>query len=154
MNIGYQIKKYRKDFKFSQEELAEKIFVTRQTISNWENNKNYPDINSLILLSDIFNISLDLLVKGDVEIMKEKINKSIGKVASKEELLQYKKYNLIYIFTFSMFLFLACTSLYFASIFGAIISVILFSLTIYVCMKIDRIKKSYDVSTYKEIIAF
>ena len=51
MNIGNQIKKYREQLKISQEELADKIFVTRQTISNWENNKNYPDIKSLSLLS-------------------------------------------------------------------------------------------------------
>ena len=51
MNIGNQIKKYREQLKISQEELADKIFVTRQTISNWENNKNYPDIKIIILYS-------------------------------------------------------------------------------------------------------
>lgn len=50
-----------------QEDLAEKVFVTRQTISNWENAKNYPDINSLVLLSQLFGVSLDILVKGDLE---------------------------------------------------------------------------------------
>ena len=48
MEIGKQIKKYRTEMKLSQEELAEKIFVSRQTISNWENNKNYPDVKSLL----------------------------------------------------------------------------------------------------------
>ena len=67
MNIGNQIKKYREQLKISQEELADKIFVTRQTISNWENNKNYPDIKSLSLLSYNLNVSLDDLIKGDVE---------------------------------------------------------------------------------------
>ena len=43
MKIGKQIKKYRTEMELSQDELAEKIFVSRQTISNWENNKNYPD---------------------------------------------------------------------------------------------------------------
>ena len=62
MNIGNQIKKYREQLKISQEELADKIFVTRQTISNWENNKNYPDIKSLSLLSYNLNVSLDDLV--------------------------------------------------------------------------------------------
>ena len=47
LNIGSQIKNYREQLKISQEELADRIFVTRQTISNWENNKNYPDIKSL-----------------------------------------------------------------------------------------------------------
>lgn len=44
---------------FSQEELAEKIYVSRQTISNWETAKNYPDIHSLLRLSSLFNVSLD-----------------------------------------------------------------------------------------------
>mgnify|MGYP005783589299 CR=1 FL=1 len=51
MEVGKQIKRFRRDLKLSQEELAGKIFVTRQTISNWENGKNYPDVNSLVLLS-------------------------------------------------------------------------------------------------------
>ena len=61
MNIGSQIKNYREQLKISQEELADRIFVTRQTISNWENNKNYPDIKSLSLLSFNFNVSVILL---------------------------------------------------------------------------------------------
>ena len=75
MEIGKQIKKYRTEMKFSQEELSEKIFVSRQTISNWENNKNYPDVKSLLLLSSLFNVSLDILIKGDLEEMKEQIKK-------------------------------------------------------------------------------
>ena len=67
MNIGIRIKKYREKQNISQEELALKIFVSRQTISNWENNKSYPDINSLIMLSEIFNVSLDDFIKNDIE---------------------------------------------------------------------------------------
>ena len=59
----------------SQEELAEKIYVTRQTISNWENDKSYPDIHILLLLSSTFHISLDQLIKGDITTMKEEISK-------------------------------------------------------------------------------
>lgn len=50
MDIGLQIKKFREQQKISQEELALKIFVSRQTISNWETNKSCPDIKSLITL--------------------------------------------------------------------------------------------------------
>ena len=51
MELSKQIKKYRTEANLSQEELADKIYVSRQTISNWENEKNYPDIkNSAILL--------------------------------------------------------------------------------------------------------
>ena len=75
MEIGKQIKKYRTELGLSQEEFADKIFVTRQTVSNWENDKNYPDINSLVLMAEIFGVSLDSLVKGDIEKMQEEIKK-------------------------------------------------------------------------------
>lgn len=66
MEIGNQIRKYRIQNEFSQEELAEKIYVSRQTISNWERGKNYPDIQSLLLMTALFGISLDQLVKGEI----------------------------------------------------------------------------------------
>ena len=69
MEIGEQIQKYRAERGYSQDELAEKIFVTRQTVSNWENQHTYPDLHSLLLLSDVFGTSLDQLVKGDLEEM-------------------------------------------------------------------------------------
>ena len=75
MELGKQIKKYRKEKAFSQDVLAEKVYVSRQTISNWENDKSYPDVKSLVLLSEVFEVSLDRLIKGDVEKMKEQINK-------------------------------------------------------------------------------
>ena len=60
MELGKQIKKYRSEMNLSQEELADKVFVSRQTVSNWENDKNYPDIKSLLLLSEVFGVSLDI----------------------------------------------------------------------------------------------
>jgi transcriptional regulator with XRE-family HTH domain len=73
MEIGKQIKKYRNEIGISQDELAEKIFVSRQTISSWENSKSYPDLRSLLLLGSLFDVSLDNLIKGDLEKMKEKL---------------------------------------------------------------------------------
>ena len=67
MNIASQIKKHRLYHSYSQDDLAEKVFVSRQTISNWETEKSYPDLQSLFLLSNLFNVSLDGLVKGDLE---------------------------------------------------------------------------------------
>lgn len=49
MELGNQIKKYRSELQLSQDQLAEHIYVSRQTISNWENEKSYPDVNSLVL---------------------------------------------------------------------------------------------------------
>ena len=65
MELGKQIKNCRQEANLSQEELAERVYVSRQTISNWENDKSYPDVNSLVLLSEVFHISLDkLYVQG------------------------------------------------------------------------------------------
>ena len=74
MNLGDKILKIRKDNKMSQEQFSEMLNVTRQTVSNWENGKNYPDIETLIIISDKFNVSLDILLKGDKEMIKD-INK-------------------------------------------------------------------------------
>ncbi len=63
MNVGARIKKYREKLNISQDELALKVFVSRQTISNWETNKSYPDIKSLTMLSNIFHVTLDELEK-------------------------------------------------------------------------------------------
>lgn len=69
-------KKYRNSLGLSQEDLAEKAYVSRQTVSNWETGKNYPDIHSLLLLSSLFDVSLDQLIKGYIEIMKEEIKET------------------------------------------------------------------------------
>ena len=74
MELGSQIKKYRDELSLSQDALAEKLYVSRQTISNWENDKSYPDVKSLLLLSEVFQTSVDNLIKGDVEIMREQVN--------------------------------------------------------------------------------
>ena len=70
MELSIQIKKYRTELHLSQEELAEKVYVTRQTISNWENEKSYPDLQILIAMSNQFDVSLDTLLKGDSKMVK------------------------------------------------------------------------------------
>lgn len=75
MELGKQIKKYRQELQLSQEELADHVYVSRQTISNWENDKSYPDVTSLVLLSEIFQISLDKLIKGDIDICVFRVSK-------------------------------------------------------------------------------
>ena len=69
----------RREKNLSQEELAEKLYVSRQTISNWERDKTYPDINSLLLMANYFDVSLDHLIKGDVDIMKHQVDQSLFK---------------------------------------------------------------------------
>ncbi len=69
MNLGDKLVELRKENKMSQEKFAEILGVTRQTISNWENYKNYPDISTIIKISDVFHISLDVLLKGDIKMV-------------------------------------------------------------------------------------
>ena len=56
MELGTQIRKYRNERTLSQEALAEKVYVSRQTVSNWENDKSYPDVNSLVLLDQLIKV--------------------------------------------------------------------------------------------------
>lgn len=75
MNLGEKIVSLRKKNNLSQEELAEKIGVTRQTISKWELEETTPDINQAKKLSKLFNISLDELTNNDISnILVEKVS--------------------------------------------------------------------------------
>ncbi len=77
MEISKCIKDSRQKNNISQESLAEQLNVSRQTISSWETGKSYPDIVSVIKMSDIFNISLDKMLKEDTKLinnMQEKMD--------------------------------------------------------------------------------
>lgn len=146
MNVGARIKKHREKQNISQDELALKIFVSRQTISNWETNKSYPDIKSLTMLSNIFHVTLDDFIKGDIEEMK--------KIVSKEKI---EKFNIMsYIFLAEM-LILMFSAYPLFSIDGYIGTIIwsLFSVITFVTATIvEKFKKNNNIQTYKEIIAF
>ncbi len=65
MTIAEKIKESRLKLGLTQQEVSEKLFVTRQTISNWENNRSTPDIDTLIKLSDLYQIDLESLLKPE-----------------------------------------------------------------------------------------
>ncbi len=90
MNFGEQIKSIRKNANLTQEQFAMKLNVSRQAVSNWENNKNLPDIGMLILMSDVFQISLDQLIKGD-----NQMNNMTEKVIKDGSETRRAKYNMI-----------------------------------------------------------
>ncbi|MDE5943557.1 MAG: helix-turn-helix domain-containing protein, partial [Clostridia bacterium] len=81
MTFGQKLKKLRSDNGFTQEQLAEKIFVTRTAISKWETDNGYPSIDSLKAISNLFNVSIDDLISDtDVEnkkLLDEKIAKKM-----------------------------------------------------------------------------
>ncbi|HBI1251950.1 TPA: helix-turn-helix transcriptional regulator [Staphylococcus aureus] len=72
MDFHKTLKKKRKEAQLSQEELAEELNISRQSISKWENEKGYPNIETLLKISEIFNITVDELLKGD-DYLKNKI---------------------------------------------------------------------------------
>lgn len=146
MELGNQIKKYRNELTLSQESLAEKIYVSRQSISNWENDKNYPDINSLIRLSEIFGVSLDTLIKGDLEKMKTEI--------SKKDRTNFDKLAKLYNVMLVLLLLTPMPLLYFWGKGGIIAWAILGLVTMYVAFLVEKTKKDFDIQSYKEIIAF
>ena len=146
MELNEQIKKYRTEMNLSQEELAEKIYVTRQSISNWENGKNYPDIHSLLLLSSLFGISLDQLVKGDIEIMKKEIKEA--------EIIKMKRYGRTYALMLLATAVSAVPLIMWLGVWAFIPWGIIWAISMYFAFKIEKVKKDNDVQTYKEIVAF
>ena len=146
MELGNKIKYYRGEKEFSQEELAERVYVSRQTISNWENNKNYPDINSIVLLSEVFEISIDNLIKGDVEQMKKEINS--------EEVEKLNLYSSIMLILMLVATILLMPMLKFIGLYGFIPYFVLVACAMFFSIKVDKIKKDNDIQTYKEIVAF
>lgn len=146
MEINNQIKKYRAGLNLSQEELAEKVYVTRQTISNWETGKSYPDIHSLLLLSSLFNVSLDQLIKGDIEIMKREIKS--------EEIREFDRYSGVFAILLIACIILPVPLVRFLGWAGIGIYVVLCAVMLAMAVKIEKHKKKYDIQTYKEITAF
>ena len=146
MELGKQIKMYRLENKLSQEELADRIYVSRQTISNWENDKSYPDINSLVLLSEVFKVSLDKLIKGDIDVMKD--------VIKKEEVDKMNRYGKIYTIMLIVTVVSAVPLFMWLGLWVLIPWGIVWMVSMFFASKIEKIKKDNDVQTYKEIVAF
>lgn len=143
MNLNKQIKKYRTIHNFSQEELAAKLYVSRQTISNWENEKSYPDIHNILLMSVLFNVSLDDLVKGDVDMMRNELQNA-----------HLNKWTVLTVsFMLGGIISVGPILKWFDSK-GLIITFVLIALSIYSSHQIEKIKKENNLQTYKDILAF
>lgn len=97
MGIGKIIKEKRKEEQLTQENLAEKLFVSNKTISNWENGKTMPDIESVIRFAKLFHLSLDnLLLEGSDIVENIKVQEKIA------TLLKWRRFpiGLIFVFIF------------------------------------------------------
>ena len=146
MEIGKTIKQHRAELGWSQEVLAEKAYVSRQTVSNWETEKSYPDVHSLLILSDLFGVSLDELIKGDVAVMKEQVKS--------KDIRTFKKLQLIGVLGI---LLLIVTGMPLLEYGGAVGGVVWGALAVGVFLawhRFEQIKSENDVQTYREVIAF
>ena len=90
MNIGNQILNIRKENQLTQEEFGKLFHVTRQTVSNWENGKSYPELQILVSISNQFNVSLDTLLKEDSKMVKT-IDKErvLGKIKKEKSIIDF-----------------------------------------------------------------
>ena len=86
MEIDKKLKNARVNSGLTQEQVAEKLMVSRQTISNWETGKSLPDIVSIMNMSDLYQISLDELLKG-AQRMKEKMEKDVKTTKENKRLM-------------------------------------------------------------------
>lgn len=146
MELGQQLKAHRKELGISQDELAEKIFVSRQSISNWENNKTYPDIHTLLLLAETFGVSLDELIKGDVEEMKEEINAQ-ERAGFNRDSVCFAIFGIVTVLSIApLFAFL--------DYIGCLIWALIVGVAGYFCGRVELYKTMFDIQTYKEILAF
>ena len=146
MELANQIKKYRKMLNLSQDEFAEKIYVTRQTVSNWENEKNYPDIHSILRMATLFDISLDQLIKGDIEIMRKEINNV--------DLKKFKRDGSTLAALYVSVLLAAYPLIHFLGILGGVILGGIAATMLIFSIKVEKQKKQHNIQTFKDITAF
>lgn len=82
------IRNARNKKKYTQDQAAEKLMISRQTISNWENGKTLPDIISVIRMSELYEVSLDELLKGD-KVLMEKIESDAMAVKAEKKIIRF-----------------------------------------------------------------
>ncbi|MGV3010654.1 helix-turn-helix domain-containing protein [Streptococcus thoraltensis] len=143
MELHNRLVGLRKSKQLSQEELAEKLYVSRQTISNWERGRTYPDINSLLLIATFFDVSLDNLIKGDVDIMEDQVGQS-----------QFKKWLIVGGISWFLFSVVVPTRYLFSIGVVAPILWILACPMIYSAFQVFYILKNRDLQTYADILNF
>ncbi len=158
MELPQQLKANRERLGLTQEDVAQRIFVSRQTMSSWETGKTYPDVQSLLLLSNLFGVSIDSLVKGDVETMKE----TIVKDAVRMERLSIGMVGLLLAGVACLVGWDLIWDEPVAAVpwltWGVVVGMALFALCAALAMvcacRVEKLKKDHDLVTFREISAF
>lgn len=154
MEVGGRIRELRAAAGMSQDDLAARVYVSRQTISSWENGKTYPDVQSLLLLSEIFGATVDSLIKGDVETMNETIDRDIETM---------KRLSCV---TLGFLLLMVAALIWVAvqafawdwpleqTVPTFVLALVLWGVAMLAACWVERIKKAHDLITYGEILAY
>ena len=158
MELPQQLKANRERLGLTQEDVAQRIFVSRQTMSSWETGKTYPDVQSLLLLSNLFGVSIDSLVKGDVETMKE----TIVKDAVRMERLSIGMVGLLLAGVACLVGWdliwdepvAAVPWLTWGVVVGMALFVLCAALAMVCACRVEKLKKDHDLVTFREISAF
>lgn len=154
MELGSRIRAHRTEAGMSQDDLAGRIYVSRQTISSWENDKTYPDVQSLLLLSQVFDTTIDELVRGDVDTMREAVEKDV-------RLMKRLGYAML-----GFLALVALTTVWWAyqmvawdltlvqTLPTVALALVLWGIALFAAGWSERIKKEHDLVTYQEILSF
>ena len=148
MELGSQIRKRRTDAGLSQGELAAKLFVSRQTLSNWETEKTFPDAESLLLISNFFNVSLDDLLKKDLKDIEAALSAEFSKMSALSWGGTFVALLGALAFAFDVIF------LKWGMIPSLIISILIIGIGVTMIYKSEMIMKRYDLVTYQEILSF
>lgn len=154
MEIGSIIREHRKASTMSQDDLAAKVFVSRQTISSWENGKTYPDVQSLLLLSGIFGVTVDSLIKGDVETMNEVIERDVVTI---RRLGFAMVVMLLLSLAAVVWLTVQCTVWdwgFVRAMPTLLLALVLWGNAMFAAVWAERIKRDHDLVTFGEVLAF
>lgn len=155
MDISNQIKTRREAMGLCQEQLAEKLYASRQTISNWERDKTYPDVQSLLMLSILFGTSIDTLVKGDVTVMEEAVERDRKRMGTRMMRLAVL---MLLLLAAAFALILSPAFVWMEEAWGVgIASAVAFLpavAALVVAAILEQIKRENDLVTYREILAF
>lgn len=157
MEISDQIRRLRTERSMSQDDLAKVIFVSRQTVCNWETDKTYPDVQSILLLSQVFGVSTDELIKGDVAAIQRS-------VAADAASMKWLSAGMAVLVAGGVVCFVALATLWRApsgagnltmgDLVGAVLFAVFWGLGMLAAVQVERIKSKHDLVTYREIMAF
>ena len=146
MKFSDRLKGLREKNDMTQEQLAKALHVSAQAVSKWENGKSYPDIHSLLLLSALFDVSLDQLIKGDLETMKQEVNAADVRAMNRD--------GIIYTILLAATIILPVPLIKWFDLYGLIPELLLWGSAMYFALRLERIKKANNVQSYREILAF